>query len=104
MNKNRAINRSIVEAMETINHVHDDETGCHIRRVAAYCGLLARHLKLPPKTVCAIETYASLHDIGKIAVDLYVEYKNADVWHPWHGPVSQARARRRECACRTPLK
>ncbi|HFF8547107.1 TPA: HD domain-containing phosphohydrolase [Kluyvera cryocrescens] len=72
MNKNRAINRSIVEAMETINHVHDDETGCHIRRVAAYCGLLARNLKLPPKTVRAIETYASLHDIGKIAVPEHI--------------------------------
>lgn len=33
---------------------------------------------------------ALLHDIGKIAVDLHVEYENADVWHPWHGPVSQA--------------
>ena len=33
---------------------------------------------------------ALLHDIGKIAVDLYVEYENAEVWHPWHGPVSQA--------------
>ncbi|MFU0967239.1 HD domain-containing phosphohydrolase [Kluyvera ascorbata] len=76
MNKNRAINRSIVEAMETINHVHDDETGCHIRRVASYCGLLARHLKLPPKTVCAIETYASLHDIGKIAVPEHILRKN----------------------------
>ena len=33
---------------------------------------------------------ALLHDIGKIAVDLYVEYENTEVWHPWHGPVSQA--------------
>jgi len=75
MKKNRAINRSIVEAMETINHVHDDETGCHIRRVAAYCTLLARNLKLPPKTVRAIETYASLHDIGKIAVPEHILHK-----------------------------
>lgn len=72
LNKNRAINRSIVEAMEKINHVHDDETGCHIRRVAAYCSLLAQSLKLPPKTLRAIETYASLHDIGKIAVPEHI--------------------------------
>lgn len=72
MNKNRAINHSIVEAMEKINHVHDDETGCHIRRVAAYCGLLARSLNLPLKKIRAIETYASLHDIGKIAVPEHI--------------------------------
>lgn len=72
MNKNRAINRSIVEAMEKINHVHDDETGCHIRRVAAYCSLLAANLKLPQKNIRAIETYASLHDIGKIAVPEHI--------------------------------
>lgn len=68
MNQNRAVNRSIVEAMEKINHVHDDETGCHIRRVAAYCSLLARALKLPHRLVRDIENFASLHDIGKIAV------------------------------------
>ncbi|WP_368301570.1 HD domain-containing phosphohydrolase [Kluyvera sichuanensis] len=72
MNKNRAINRSIVEAMEKINHVHDDETGCHIRRVAAYCSLLAGALKLPPKHIREIETFASLHDIGKIAVPEHI--------------------------------
>jgi hypothetical protein len=30
---------------------------------------------------------ALLHDVGKIAVDLYVEYANGAVWHPWHGPL-----------------
>jgi hypothetical protein len=28
-----------------------------------------------------------LHDIGKIAVDLHVEYANGTAWHPWHGPL-----------------
>ncbi|AVR87227.1 TraI-like nickase/helicase [Thauera aromatica K172] len=33
-------------------------------------------------------TYAALlHDIGKIAVDLHVEYDDGTVWHPWHGPL-----------------
>ncbi|QVX40729.1 TraI domain-containing protein (plasmid) [Ralstonia solanacearum] len=32
---------------------------------------------------------ALLHDIGKIAVDLHVEYANGDRWHPWHGPLRQ---------------
>lgn len=30
---------------------------------------------------------ALLHDIGKIAVDLHVEYLDGAVWHPWHGPL-----------------
>ncbi|GAO21731.1 helicase [Alicycliphilus sp. B1] len=32
---------------------------------------------------------ALLHDIGKIAVDLYVEYADGTVWHPWHGPLQR---------------
>ncbi|WP_349608060.1 MobH family relaxase [Cupriavidus sp. DF5525] len=30
---------------------------------------------------------ALLHDVGKIAVDLHVEYGDGTVWHPWHGPL-----------------
>ncbi|KNC94833.1 HD domain-containing phosphohydrolase [Trabulsiella odontotermitis] len=66
--KNHLVNRSIVEAMEKVNRAHDDETGSHIQRVAAYCGLLARELKLPHRIVRDIERFASLHDVGKIAV------------------------------------
>ncbi|AZL69457.1 MULTISPECIES: MobH family relaxase [Pseudomonas] len=36
----------------------------------------------------AIAYGALLHDVGKIAVDLQVEYRNAERWHPWHGPLS----------------
>ncbi|NUT69382.1 MobH family relaxase [Pseudomonas corrugata] len=33
--------------------------------------------------------YAALgHDLGKIAVDIHVEYADGSVWHPWHGPLS----------------
>ncbi|AJY43260.1 integrating conjugative element relaxase, PFGI-1 class [Burkholderia humptydooensis] len=31
-----------------------------------------------------------LHDIGKVAVDLHVEYGDGVVWHPWHGPLCRA--------------
>ncbi|MDD2102747.1 MobH family relaxase [Pseudomonas putida] len=37
----------------------------------------------------AIAYGAMLHDIGKIAVDLQVEYQNGEVWHPWHGPLNK---------------
>ena len=30
---------------------------------------------------------ALLHDVGKVAVDLHVEYADGAVWHPWHGPL-----------------
>lgn len=32
---------------------------------------------------------ALLHDIGKVAVDLHVEYADGSLWHPWHGPLSK---------------
>ncbi len=38
----------------------------------------------------AIAYGALLHDIGKIAVDLQVEYQNGEVWPPWHGPLDRA--------------
>lgn len=33
---------------------------------------------------------AMLHDIGKIAVDLHVEYADGKRWYPWHGPLEHA--------------
>ncbi len=32
---------------------------------------------------------ALLHDIGKLSVDLHVEYPDGTVWHPWHGPLQR---------------
>jgi len=37
----------------------------------------------------AIAYGALLHDVGKVAVDLQVEYLNGETWHPWHGPLNQ---------------
>jgi integrating conjugative element relaxase (TIGR03760 family) len=37
----------------------------------------------------AVAYGALLHDIGKIAVDVQVEYQNGEVWHPWNGPLTQ---------------
>jgi len=33
----------------------------------------------------AIAYAALLHDIGKVAVDVHVEYGDGAIWHPWHG-------------------
>ena len=35
----------------------------------------------------AVAYAALLHDIGKIAVDVHVEYEDGQIWHPWHGPL-----------------
>lgn len=38
----------------------------------------------------AATAYAALlHDIGKVAVDLEVQYGNGAAWHPWHGVLSR---------------
>ncbi|PMV17585.1 MULTISPECIES: MobH family relaxase [unclassified Pseudomonas] len=37
----------------------------------------------------AVAYAALLHDLGKIVVDVHVEYKNGHLWHPWHGPLNQ---------------
>ena len=66
--ESRLVNRNIVQALEKVNRAHDDETGSHIQRVAKYCGMMARELKLSRKMIAEIEHFASLHDVGKIAV------------------------------------
>lgn len=39
----------------------------------------------------AAAAYAALiHDLGKIAVDVYVELEDGQIWHPWHGPIKRA--------------
>lgn len=37
----------------------------------------------------AVAYAALLHDLGKIAVDLQVEYADGAAWHPWHGPLKK---------------
>lgn len=75
MKQSQAVSRSIVEAMEKVNRAHDDETGSHVKRVSAYCGLLAREIGLSRKRVHDIERFASLHDVGKIAVPERILHK-----------------------------
>jgi hypothetical protein len=51
----------------------------------------------PPETQAAqneawtagIAYAALLHDLGKIAVDLHVEYGDGQTWHPWHGTLAR---------------
>ncbi len=44
------------------------ETGNHVRRVAKFCGLIAKARGWDDKAVAALEMAAPLHDLGKIGV------------------------------------
>jgi len=46
----------------------DSDTGYHIRRMGAYCGLLAQLAGLDARTCELIRLAAPLHDVGKIGV------------------------------------
>ncbi|QNM96697.1 MobH family relaxase [Chitinimonas koreensis] len=35
----------------------------------------------------AVAYAALLHDVGKVAVDVHVEYADGTRWHPWHGAL-----------------
>ena len=46
----------------------DNETGCHVTRMARYARCIAEALQLPVRECEAIELAAPLHDIGKIGI------------------------------------
>lgn len=56
--------RRIARAVE----YRDEETGAHIDRMSAYCGLLADQLGLGSERAASIQAAAALHDAGKIAI------------------------------------
>jgi HD-GYP domain-containing protein (c-di-GMP phosphodiesterase class II) len=52
------------EVIETRSH----ETANHVRRVAAYSGLLGRKLGLKQEEIALLETMSPMHDVGKIGI------------------------------------
>jgi len=51
------------------------ETGCHVKRVALLCELLASKLGLDEPFVEALRLAAPLHDLGKIAIPEHILHK-----------------------------
>ena len=51
------------------------ETGCHVKRVALLCELLANKLGLDEPFVEALRLAAPLHDVGKIAIPEHILHK-----------------------------
>jgi integrating conjugative element relaxase (TIGR03760 family) len=87
-------------ASESHHHAYPGGMLDHGLEIVAYALKLRQSRLLPvgaPPEVQAAQAeawtaataYAALlHDIGKIAVDLDVEYADGERWHPWHGPLA----------------
>ena len=87
-------------ASESHHHAYPGGMLDHGLEIVAYALKLRQSYLLPagtsPETqVAQAEAWtagtayaALLHDIGKIAVDLHVEYEDGSHWHPWHGPLA----------------
>jgi integrating conjugative element relaxase (TIGR03760 family) len=88
-------------ASESHHHAYPGGMLDHGLEIVAYALKLRQSYLLPagasPETqVAQAEAWtagtayaALLHDIGKIAVDLHVEYADGSLWHPWHGPLAR---------------
>lgn len=88
-------------ASESHHHAYPGGMLDHGLEIVAYALKLRQSYLLPtgasPETqVAQAEAWtagsayaALLHDTGKIAVDLHVEYADGSQWHPWHGPPSR---------------
>lgn len=65
---NEKILKALIGSLENVNYVNNEETGEHIVRIGMYSEVLAKALMLSKPLVKDIKTFASLHDLGKVAV------------------------------------
>lgn len=88
-------------ASENHHHAHPGGMLDHGLEIVAYALKIRQFYLLPigapPESqsaqaeawTAAAAYGALLHDIGKIAVDVYVELQGEKTWHPWHGPIKR---------------
>lgn len=91
----------LLPASESHHHAYEGGLLDHGLEIVAYALKLRQSHLLPAgappeeqaaqsEAWTAAATYAALlHDIGKVAVDLHIEYSDSSLWHPWHGPLQQ---------------
>ncbi|WP_419792507.1 MobH family relaxase [Pseudomonas citronellolis] len=89
-------------ASESHHHAYPGGMLDHGLEIVAYALKLRQSHLLPTGTTpedqvvqaeawtAAVAYAALLHDLGKIAVDLHVEWADGSSWHPWHGPLRHA--------------
>jgi putative two-component system response regulator len=53
----------------------DEDTGRHVDRMSAFCGVLARQIGLSPEQVDELRQASQLHDVGKVAVPDAILFK-----------------------------
>lgn len=86
-------------ASEAHHHAYPGGMLDHGLEIVAYALKLRQSYLLPAGTTpeeqaaqaeawtAAVAYAALIHDIGKLVVDLHVEYEDGSTWHPWHGPL-----------------
>lgn len=91
----------LLPASESHHHAYPGGMLDHGLEVVAYALKLRQSHLLPSGTQPEIQiaqaeawtagiAYGALaHDLGKIGVDLHVEYADGTVWHPWHGSLAR---------------
>ncbi|MDR6609047.1 MobH family relaxase [Pseudomonas synxantha] len=91
----------LLPASESHHHAYSGGMLDHGLEVVAYALKLRQSHLLPsgaqPETQIAqaeawtagIAYGALVHDLGKISVDVHVEYADGTIWHPWHGPLAR---------------
>ncbi len=59
---------SLVATFEDINHLADNTTGIHVKRMSTFSELLAEKAGCSSKLARDIGIYSSLHDLGKLSI------------------------------------
>ncbi len=60
--------KEVIFTMGTIGEIRSKETGNHVKRVALYSEILAKHYGLDDKEVEMLKEASPMHDIGKVAI------------------------------------
>ncbi|MGL4426076.1 MAG: HD domain-containing phosphohydrolase, partial [Cetobacterium sp.] len=59
---------SLIEVLEVANQLNDEDTGDHVKRLGMYSTLLSEKVNVSKELKSSIQRFASLHDIGKVAI------------------------------------
>ncbi len=81
--------REVIETLGSIVESRSNETANHVRRVAAFTELLARHVGLGKREVNLLKQASFMHDVGKIGISDAVLNKPGILTDEEHDLVKQ---------------